>query len=141
MSSIINYFHFNIFLIFIIRISVTFIMFLKFFFLLLSSSFNFYPVDYLDLKCTWLSIVFIYLSFSVLYFLNSLLPTFIILNIFRFFLIFTFSCKRILLRQQGRIKIRSFAFVHSCLWEEKIFQNRDFPNCSCESECSDWKKM
>ena len=46
--SIIDFFDINIFLIFIILISVTIIIFFKFFSLLLALSFNFYPVDYLD---------------------------------------------------------------------------------------------
>ena len=101
MLSIIDFFHINIFLIFITLISVTIIIFFKFFFLLLALSFNFYPVDCLDLEFAWFFINFSFTLFSVLCFRNSLLPTFRSLKIFRFFFFTNFHYNKILLRQQG----------------------------------------
>ena len=136
MLSIIDFFHINIFLIFIILIIVTNIIFSKFFFLLLALSFKFYPVDYLDLKFTWFPI-----SFSFTLFPNSLLPTFRSLKIFRFSSLLISIIKRFYCDNRGRIQIRSFTFLHLRLGGEEIFQNRDFTKCCGESERSDWKKL
>ena len=102
-----------------ISICVTLIIFSKFFFLLLSLSFKFYPVDYLELKFTWLSIILIYLSFSILYFLNSFLATFRILNIFCFFLILNFCYKRISLWRQGENSNSIIRFSTFVLYERR----------------------
>ena len=141
MLSIIGFFHINIFLIFIILISVTIIIFFKVFFLLLALSFNFYPVDYLDLEFTWLSIGF-HLPCSLLY--DFLILCYQVLEVWRysaFSSLIISLIKRFYCSNRGRIQIRSFTFLHLRFGVEEIFQNRDFRKCSCESKRSDWKKL